>query len=101
MNCLRELQEWYLSQCDGDLEHGYGVEINTLDNPGWAVDINVAKVDVGSKPFTPISYGVGDDAETSGDEWLDCKVSDARFTARGGPQKLEDIIVTFLAWVKS
>lgn len=25
------LQSWYLSNCDGEWEHGYGVAIDTLD----------------------------------------------------------------------
>jgi len=36
------LQQWYLQQCDGDWEHGYGLHIGTLDNPGWTVDVNLA-----------------------------------------------------------
>ena len=41
-NALQALQQWYLAQCDGDWEHGYGVSITTLDNPGWSLDITAA-----------------------------------------------------------
>ncbi len=34
---LSRLQRWYSAQCDGDWEHGLGVRIETLDNPGWMV----------------------------------------------------------------
>ena len=36
-NLLKVLQHWYQSKCDGTGEHMYGVEIDTLDNPGWTV----------------------------------------------------------------
>ena len=38
---LSSLQRWYSSQCDGDWEHQLGVEITTLDNPGWLVRIEL------------------------------------------------------------
>jgi hypothetical protein len=28
------LEAWYASRCDGEWEHGYGISIETLDNPG-------------------------------------------------------------------
>ena len=36
---LKVLQQWYQSKCDGTWEHMYGVEIDTLDNPGWTVSL--------------------------------------------------------------
>jgi hypothetical protein len=38
---LSALERWYASQCDGEWEHGYGVRIDTLDNPGWRVHIGL------------------------------------------------------------
>jgi hypothetical protein len=35
------LEDWYTAQCDGDWEHGYGVHVGTLDNPGWRVEIDL------------------------------------------------------------
>ncbi|MEW1657997.1 Imm53 family immunity protein [Streptomyces sp. NPDC093707] len=39
---LSSLTAWYTSQCDGDREHEYGIRIETLDNPGWSVEIDRA-----------------------------------------------------------
>ena len=38
---LSALERWYANQCDGDWEHSYGVKIETLDNPGWRVHIDL------------------------------------------------------------
>jgi hypothetical protein len=100
MSHINELQEWNLSQCNGDWEHGFGVKINTLDNPGWTIDIDLEGTVLEEKPFAELSYGVGDDAETSGDEWLVCKVEDNKFNAAGGPRKLDEMIEVFLSWAK-
>src|SRR5262249_14404082 len=35
------LQAWYATQCNGEWEHGYGLEIETIDNPGWSVKIDL------------------------------------------------------------
>ena len=32
---LSALENWYAGQCNGVWEHGCGVRIDTLDNPGW------------------------------------------------------------------
>lgn len=100
MNRISELQEWYLSQCNGDWEHGFGMKINTLDNPGWTIEINLEGTDIEGKPFAEHAYGLGDDADESGNEWLVCKVENSKFKAAGGPRKLEAMIDVFLSWAK-
>ena len=39
------LERWYQAQCDGDWEHHSGVTIETLDNPGWLVKIDLRGVE--------------------------------------------------------
>ena len=41
---LSWLQQWYSAHCDGEWEHGFGVTIATLDNPGWSVTASTWKV---------------------------------------------------------
>ncbi|MES1181234.1 MAG: Imm53 family immunity protein [Flavobacterium sp.] len=38
---LNWLQTWYQSQCDGHWEHSYGIKIDTVDNPGWFITIDL------------------------------------------------------------
>jgi len=38
---LKWLTQWYLAQCNDDWEHLYGVKIDTLDNPGWSLRIEL------------------------------------------------------------
>ncbi len=98
MNTLTKLQDWYFSQCDEDWEHSYGVKIETLDNPGWTLTIDLTDTELSGKAFSTHQYGTGDDSETSGNEWLHCKVESDKFVASGGPSKLEEMINVFLAW---
>jgi hypothetical protein len=98
MHALTDLQNWYHSQCNGDWEHSSGVEIGTMDNPGWSLTIDLAGTDLESAPFPEHSYGVGLGSEANNYEWLSCKTEGKQFKAYGGPHKLEEMIKVFLEW---
>jgi len=100
MRTLVELQEWYLAQCNESWEHTYGLNIGTLDNPGWSLMIDLTDTKLESVEFDAQSYGVGADGQASGNEWLTCKVEKGKFVSFGGPRKLEEMIGVFLLWAK-
>ncbi len=54
MSELRQLQAWFKSHCDGDWEHGNGVRIETLDNSGWSVSINLDGTDSEDGTFVEV-----------------------------------------------
>jgi hypothetical protein len=76
---LGRLQDWYRSQCNGDWEHEYGISVETLDNPGWHLRIDLADTPLDKKNFEPIKI------EKSETDWFACKVSDHKFEGFGGP----------------
>ncbi len=41
INELLELQSWFVNQCNGVWEHEHGISIETTDNPGWLVKIDL------------------------------------------------------------
>jgi len=92
MSVLRELQNWYESQCDEDWEHHFGISIGTLDNPGWMVTVDLSGTDLETETFQMI-----EDLRPDG-AWIKCWVEGGKFNGAGGPQKLEEILTTFLRW---
>jgi len=100
MNALARLQRWYHSQCNGGWEHSRGVEIGTLENPGWSIQIDLHETPLAGKAFKEHSYGTQTEAQRSGDDWLCCKVQDNVFDGAGGPEKLEEMMEVFLDWAK-
>jgi hypothetical protein len=80
MNELRLLQDWYQSQCNEDWEHSFGVKIDTLDNPGWMVKIDLNDTAIADKPFDSIARG---DSESDAD-WIVCKRDGYQFVGYGG-----------------
>ena len=87
------LQSWFLSQCDGDWEHQHGVKVETLDNPGWAIEIGLTGTPMAETPFEKFSQ------ERSEHDWVFCSVVDARFRAACGPSNLAEAIEVFRSWV--
>ncbi len=93
MNTVERLQKWYLSQCNGDWEHGYGVKIDTLDNPGWHISIDLVGTDLKLKSFTPVR------TETTETDWITRKIEGDRFEGFCGPLNLDRTLEIFLQWV--
>jgi Immunity protein 53 len=93
---LDELRDWYCAQCDGDWEHTYGVVIETLDNPGWKVKIDLRDTILEDAPFPAIISGNSEEHEF----WIDCRVDAKQFHGAGDTSRLEEIISHFIRWAK-
>lgn len=87
---LQQLQSWYESQCDGDWEHSYGIEIETLDNPGWWLS-----VDLVDTQWAELTQARNIDRRTDSD-WVQTEITDGKFIGAGGPENLSELIELFL-----
>jgi len=90
---VTRIQNWYRSQCDGDWEHSYGLTIETLDNPGWQVTIDLADT-----PWAAVRVPL-EVIERTDRDWVHLEVTAAKFKAAGGPGNLEELIELFFARV--
>jgi Immunity protein 53 len=83
------LQDWYSAQCDGEREHEFGVEIGTLDNPGWRVAIALTG--------TPLSGVVlaREVVERTEHDWLQIWTDADIFHAACGPRNLHEALERF------
>ena len=96
MSTLNDLQRWYAAQCNGDWEHSYGVEIGTLDNPGWLVKIDLIDTELQAREFAAISRG---DSDNDAD-WLHAKLEDEKFQGACGANNLNEVLEIFLKWAQ-
>ncbi len=94
---LPRLQQWYARHCDGDWEHNRGIVIESCDNPGWWVRIDLRGTELADQTFIPILDGDDDPMDPNGD-WLRCYVGDNCFNGAGDPSKLQAILSLFLEW---
>lgn len=112
MSNLNRLQAWYEAQCNGTWEHHSGISIQSCDNPGWWVKIQLTGTPLSEKPFCPIEHnvslahmeriaaGLEGDSCDRGSDWMLCHVKDNVFDGAGGPQKLDVILAAFLDWAE-
>lgn len=95
MAALQRLAQWYSKQCNGDWEHTYGFSIDTLDNPGVALTVNLWETQLESVPFEERK-----EHYDSADRLMICRRTKDKFEARGAPSRLEDMIEVFLSWAE-
>lgn len=94
MDLLQWLNEWYKAQCNGDWEHCYGVTFDTLDNPGWRIQIDIEGTVLEEKIFEVVDKFVNDS------DWIFCRVKDGKFDGGGDPDKLFTILEIFKNWAE-
>jgi hypothetical protein len=95
MNTIKWLQEYFEECCNDDWEHTYQIKIETLDNPGWLVDIDLADTILEDYIFKTVRI------ERDEKDWIICRIEDKVFKGRGGIKNLEDVLKIFRNWVES
>lgn len=95
MDTLKILEDWYAMQCNGDWEHTYGIIIETLDNPGWSLRVDLAGTEIAESDFEEISI------ERSEVDWFHCWKADSSFHGVGGYRNLQEIIKAFCRFVNA
>lgn len=103
MDPIQWLQSWYQAQCNNDWEHQYGVRIETLDNPGWkvAIDLFATPLQDVQMPAVGELSPINHSGLEGGHNWLVCTVEANRFVGAGGPTSLLTICAVFQEWAES
>jgi len=91
---LAALKDWFLAQCGGDWEHGDGVSITSLDNPGWSIEVALAGTVVADRTHERREIHRGEH------DWLVCWVESEIFRAACGPGNLVEAVSGFLDWAR-
>jgi hypothetical protein len=86
---LQWLQRFYQEQANGDWEHTYGIKIETVDNPGWWICIDLADTDYADLHDISLTETVTDS------DWYFYRFANKQFTASGDLSKLEFLLCKF------
>jgi Immunity protein 53 len=89
------IQNWYFNNCNGDWEHTFGIKINTLDNPGWCISIDLEETPMENINFQTI------DLERTENDWIMCKVNQKKFEIACGSLNLLEALNIFRDWTVS
>lgn len=94
MENVNWLTDWFAARCDGEWESDFGITIETVNNPGWMV-----RIDLDGTGLDPSSFrGVAEQRSPS--DWVECKVEDGAFLGGGGVGNLDEVVGVFRAWVE-
>ena len=93
INQLQRLQDWYLNQCDGDWEHDYGIKIETLDNPGWMVVVDLTGTACAD---LSVDQQLLQRSET---DWISTEITERKFVGAGGSHNLIEILDRFFSLI--
>lgn len=83
------LQEWYISVLDNKTNSSTRIKIDTMDNPGWIMYIDLSNTEHEYCNVEKMSI------TRSKNDWIVLHITDNIFTIYSGPQNLEEIISIF------
>jgi len=89
-DAINKIESWYNEQCKSEWAHQYGISIDTLDNPGWAVKIDLLETSYSDLHVEEFF------CERSDSDWIRCKIQDNKFYGWGGPMNLGEILEFFM-----
>lgn len=83
------LQSWFKQHCNGDWEHQHGLEVGTLDNPGWRIAVDLEGTALAGRTLDRRVV------ERSEDDWYQAWSDGSQFHVAAGPGNLAEAIDTF------
>ena len=95
LDILSRLEAWFKAECDGEWEHNYGINIETSDNPGWIIKIDLSETSL---------FGLGSAekrCDVSEKDWINVKISELIFEGSCSAGKLLELIDEFLYFTEN
>lgn len=91
MENIKAIKKWFKFQCNGDWEHEYGVQIQTISNPGWSVQIDLSDTVLDG-------FIIDEDIDNGNDDWFFIKSDGKIFSGSGDFNKLNIILDKFVSF---
>ncbi|WP_157758563.1 immunity 53 family protein [Cystobacter fuscus] len=100
------LEQWYEAQCREEWAHHQGVNIQSLDNPGWLLKVDLRGTNLEGRMADALVQRTREPpSETNGnqggDDWMECSIKEGCFIGAGDPRKLRAILNCFRVWARA
>ena len=92
---LQTLVDWHQRHCDGSWEHRCGIRLETLDNPGWLLTVDLAGTELESEGMTEVREGLGPSGHPVAPCWIHCFVKDQKFLGACDPSQVDRLFEVF------
>ena len=90
---IERINAWYIANCDGDWEHQQGVVIETLDNPGWRIQVDLSGTTKATSEFEPVE-------RLHETEWISLKVQGETLQGACSPTVLSEMLEHIGRWLE-
>ena len=90
-----DLIEWYRCQCDDSWEHQHGIKLDTLDNPGWMLTVDLIDTNLQGKRMIELREGFSRTEHPVSPLWIHCSVSDNHFSGACDPSQVARLFNVF------
>lgn len=87
------LTKWFEENCDGDWEHNYKISIETLDNPGWYLKVELSDTKDEGKLLSLKVF-------ENENDWHEASSDGNTFTAYGDISKLLKLLSIFKEFIE-
>lgn len=94
MDDLIWLSKWLASQCDGEWESDYGITLESVNNPGWMLKIDLDGTGLDPSAFKPVAV------QRSDTDWIEAKVEEGVFLGGCALASLPELLGLFRAYVE-
>ena len=81
---INRIQDWYKLNCNGDWEHAYGWTITTIDNPGWAITIDLSET-----ALENLNYKREHQNPKNDNDWFQMHTENKTLTIYCGPENMK------------
>jgi Immunity protein 53 len=92
---FRGITGWYQSHCDDSWEHQYGIRLETLDNPGWHLTVDLIHTDLQGRTMADVCEGVSPEEHPTAARWIHCFVRNNKFEGACDPTQVARLFETF------
>lgn len=89
MDDLIWLTKWVASHCNGEWEHEYGVTLESVDNPGWMLRIDLDGTGINPSHFKPVAI------QRSETDWIEAKIENGAFIGGASLSNLPELLRLF------
>lgn len=92
LDVLKWIAGWYSEQCDGDWEEDRGITLETLDNPGWMLTVDLVDTSLDGRVLDH------ERSERGEGDWIWASADGKVYRGAGGPYNLTELLERFRSW---
>ena len=91
---ITALSAWFLSECNEDWEHCYGISIKTVRADYWEISIDFEDTELEGEHLNSV------EKKGNQDDWIYCYTEDNTFKGECGLLNLQEALAIFINWMR-